>query len=66
MSGMIVERRDQVLMTRRSPAAFWVSTFLSKWSSTNGPFFRLRDMTHPFGSRDVPPAASQRADVFAG
>src|SRR5215210_7383272 len=44
MSGMIVERRDQVLMTLRSPAAFWVSTFLSKWSSTNGPFLRLRDI----------------------
>jgi hypothetical protein len=36
-SGMIVERRDQVLMTRRSPAAFMVSTFLSRWSSTKGP-----------------------------
>ena len=46
MSGMIVERRDQVLMTRRSPAAFWASTFFSRWSSTNGPFFRLRDMDY--------------------
>jgi hypothetical protein len=22
--------------------SFWTSTFLSRWSSTNGPFFRLR------------------------
>src|SRR5512137_1292728 len=36
---MIVERRDQVLMTLRSPAAFIASTFLIRWSSTNGPFF---------------------------
>src|SRR3982751_6328219 len=45
MSGMIVERRDHVLMTRFS---FWelrTSTFLSRCSSTNGPFFRLRGMT---------------------
>src|SRR3954464_10620351 len=46
MSGMIVERRDQVLMTRFS---FWelrTSTFLSRCSSTKGPFFRLRGMTY--------------------
>src|SRR5437763_257667 len=42
MSGVIVERRDQVLMTLRSPAAFIASTFFWRWSSTNGPFFRLR------------------------
>src|SRR5262249_48872737 len=44
MSGMMVLRRDQVLMTFLSFAAFIASTFFSRWSSTNGPFFRLRDM----------------------
>src|SRR6185369_6148539 len=42
ISGMIVERRDQVLMTFLEFLAFCTSTFLSRWSSTNGPFFRLR------------------------
>src|SRR4051794_39444261 len=42
MSGMTVERRDHVLMTLRSPDAFIFSTFFARWSSTNGPFFRLR------------------------
>src|SRR6202035_1181305 len=42
MSGMIVERRDHVLMTFLSPAALRTSTFWSRWSSTNGPFLRLR------------------------
>ena len=31
-------------MTLRSPAAFIASTFSARWSSTNGPFFRLRGM----------------------
>jgi len=39
-SGMMVERRDQVLMTCLVFFSFWTSTFLSRWSSTNGPFFR--------------------------
>src|SRR5512143_1439531 len=43
---MIVERRDQVLMTLRSPAAFIASTFLARWSSTNGPFFVDRAMAY--------------------
>src|SRR5262245_43683115 len=41
---MIVERRDQVLMTFFEPFSFCTSTFLSRWSSMNGPFFRLRGM----------------------
>src|SRR6202000_308219 len=44
MSGMMVERRDQVLMTFLSPLEFRTSTFLSRWPSTKGPFFRLRGM----------------------
>src|SRR3954453_22549561 len=45
MSGMIVERRDQVRITFLVPFSFWASTFLSRWSSTNGPFFRLRGIS---------------------
>src|SRR6266508_1082432 len=45
MSGMIVERRDQVRITRLSRLRFSSSIFLSRWSSTNGPFFRLRAMS---------------------
>src|SRR5262249_44030698 len=43
-SGMMVDRRDQVLMTCLVFFSFCASTFLSRWSSTNGPFFRLRGM----------------------
>src|SRR5271166_2031598 len=43
-SGMMVDRRDQVLMTCLVFFSFCTSTFLSRWSSTNGPFFRLRGM----------------------
>src|SRR3981189_1833129 len=39
---MIVERRDHVLITFLEFLAFCASTFLTRWSSTNGPFFRLR------------------------
>src|SRR5579859_6896810 len=42
MSGVTVLRRDQVLITLRSPAAFIASTFSRRWSSMNGPFFKLR------------------------
>src|SRR5512133_2796231 len=47
MSGMIVERRDQVRMTFLVLRSFCASTFLSRWSSTNGPFFRLRGICQP-------------------
>ena len=43
-SGMMVERRDQVLMTCLVFFSFWTSTFFSRWSSTNGPFLRLRGL----------------------
>jgi hypothetical protein len=36
---MIVERLDQVFMTRFSPIRFASSIFLSKCSSAKGPFF---------------------------
>ena len=44
MSGTIIERRDQVLITVLVPRPFCTSTFLARWSSTKGPFFRLRGM----------------------
>src|SRR6476646_8437447 len=57
MSGMMVERRDQVLMTVFWPFSLRTSTFLRRWSSTKGPFFRLR------GISDLPrsPARAARA-----
>src|SRR5574341_1800048 len=42
MSGMIVERRDQVLITRLSRLRFRSSIFFSRWSSTKGPFLSER------------------------
>ena len=33
ISGVIVERRDQVLITRLSPRSFIASTFFARWSS---------------------------------
>src|SRR4029079_1712107 len=45
MAGTIIERRDHVLITLWVPASFWASTFLIRWSSTNGPFFRLRGIS---------------------
>src|SRR4029079_16244460 len=47
MSGVMVERRDHVLITLRSPASFAASIFFCRWSSTNGPFFRLRGISLP-------------------
>src|SRR6476619_3092083 len=45
MSGTIIDRRDQVLMTLWEPLAFSASTFFWRWSSTKGPFFRLRGIS---------------------
>src|SRR5436190_4525494 len=42
ISGITVERRDHVLMTRFSFAAFIASIFSSSGVSTNGPFFSER------------------------
>src|SRR6185436_15446482 len=39
ISGITVERRDQVLMTFLSVAWFMASTFSRRWTSMNGPFF---------------------------
>src|ERR1700710_2027403 len=51
MAGTIMERRDHVLMTLCVPLSFCPSTFLIRWSSTKGPFFRLRGMVSvPFSA----------------
>ncbi len=42
MAGTIIERRDHVLMTVLDPRSFCTSTFFIRWSSTKGPFLRLR------------------------
>src|SRR5256885_13297928 len=42
IAGTTMERRDHVLMTFLVPLSFCASTFLIRWSSTKGPFFRLR------------------------
>src|SRR3954452_4809931 len=39
-----MERRDQVLFAVLAPLSVWNSTFFRRWSSTKGPFFRLRGM----------------------
>src|SRR4030088_3132802 len=41
---MIVEARDQVLMTRFSRVEFIFSTFVISWSATYGPFLSERPM----------------------
>src|SRR5439155_27271778 len=48
ISGVIVERRDHVRITRRFPRAFISSTFFFRWPSTNGPFFKLRGICYFF------------------
>src|SRR5262249_38341380 len=66
MSGITVDRRDHVLITFLSPAAFCASTFFNKCSSTNGPFFKLRDMitSGPFQSDDDEQSTSKMASSF--
>src|SRR5579872_5995080 len=58
MSGMIVERRDHVRMTRFSLRELRSSTFFKRWSSTKGPFFRLRGMCL------LPPGAASTATTY--
>src|SRR5256714_526958 len=57
MSGMIVERRDHVFTTRFSPLWLSRSTLTRRWSSMNGPFFRLLGIPYlPPGPTAPPPA----------
>src|SRR5260370_10127179 len=48
MSGTIVERRDQVLITFFSLRVFSPSTLTRRWPSTNGPFFSERAIASLF------------------
>src|ERR1700683_1140643 len=45
IAGTIMERLDHVLMTVLVPFSFCTSTFFMRWSSTKGPFFRLRGIS---------------------
>src|SRR4051794_31266704 len=46
-SGIIVERRDQVLIGFLSLIACAASTFFTRWASQNGPFFNERVIYYP-------------------
>src|SRR5260370_23561463 len=45
IAGTIMERRDQVLIAFLVPLSFWTSSLCIRWSSTKGPFFRLRGIS---------------------
>ena len=60
ISGITVERRDQVLMTFFSPPRFMTSTFSRSGTSTNGPFFN--DQTHAVTSYQLPVDSSRKLD----
>src|SRR5258707_11582 len=47
-SGVIMERRDQVLIGFFDPTAFSLVIFSSKWVSTNGPFLIERPINFYF------------------
>src|SRR4030067_1856908 len=51
-SGVMVERRDQVLITFLSPPWFMPWTFLFRCWSTKGPFFRERAILFLFSPLD--------------
>src|SRR5215831_8849214 len=57
-SGVMVERRDQVLIGFLSLVARAASTFASRWPSTNGPFLIERAIYLPLGR--VPAAHDHR------
>src|SRR4051794_916302 len=59
MSGITVERRLHVLMTFFSPLVLSSSTFFSRWSSTNGPFFNERGTGLPPAAAGAPAADDQ-------
>src|SRR6058998_2365070 len=46
-SGMIVDRRDHVLITFFSLRRLRSSTLCTRWASTNGPFLIERDISLP-------------------
>ena len=50
MSGRIIERRDHVLIGRRSLVAAAFATLSSRWTSMNGPFLIERDISSLYRS----------------
>src|SRR5688500_16905999 len=66
MAGTIMERRDQVLMTFLVPLSFWASTFLIRWSSTKGPFFRERGMVRNSPQKQSRQLSSGSSALLAG
>src|SRR5258706_15911488 len=66
-SGRMVERRDQVLIGRLSLDARAVSTFCTRWWSTNGPFLIERAICpYPLFAVAVAHDHAARALVAAG
>src|SRR5262249_54942615 len=51
MSGMIVERRDQVLTTFFSRVVLRAATFLARWSGTKRPYLKDADIVPAFDWR---------------
>src|SRR3954469_9642032 len=66
MSGTIIERRDHVRMTFLVPFSFCTSTFFCRWSSTNGPFLRLRGMAYGLLSALLAGAAATHDESVVG
>src|ERR1035437_8451944 len=66
MSGTIIERRDQVLMTILVPASFWTSAFFCRWSSTKGPFFKLRGISRLLSALLATTADNELVAVLVG
>ncbi len=62
MSGSTIERRDQVLIGRRSFFAVASETFFAKCVSTNGPFLTLRGIS--FSYLRLSPAGAGSYDAF--
>jgi len=60
-SGVIIERRDQVLSTYFSRARFMSSIRFASLGSTNGPFFNDRATLPPC----APPRGVRHADGWA-
>src|SRR5215203_2106451 len=65
MSGRTMERRDQVLIGRRSFFSAATVTFFARCRSTNGPFFTERGTARSSDSVTTPDDESGRALVGA-
>src|SRR5690606_41485237 len=63
MSGMIVDRRGQVLMTVFWPFSLRSTTFLRRWASPNRPYLRLRGSVLPRSDHTRRPRAGPLASI---